>query len=413
VNRFKSFLIALLVVVIVPFISSFSSLYIASIQDKAQAHPLQVTSNTLNFRSYASFNDSYMQCMGSDGSYYWSGAFQTFAQVVYAPCRTQMLADIDFLGRNNVKTVRLWPVLSTFAYDNNTHTWGNLNSDIANLDEVLAELAKYHMKAYITVMTTPDCSDPPEITTKLGYYFNPDLINNATTQDQFMQAFQAFIARYKNSQAIYAYDLVNEMTFILANPPTKTSRGYCDLPYDTKDFTKTKALLARLYTTVKSIDTLHKFTFSFTQPYGVNSQMVNTFRNVVDYYDIHAYSLNPPAFYTNFPVYDKPVIQGETGIPGTVYDHHGNDCEGVGSNYYENILPAMVPECQQKWLSNAQSFVQQAQQHNIKALFFHLWTPSKAYGVRLYDSNNNFIGYQLTTAGQYIINLANSSNSST
>ncbi|GAC1350726.1 MAG: hypothetical protein NVSMB27_35970 [Ktedonobacteraceae bacterium] len=370
------------------------------------ATPRNSTGNTLNFGTYASFNDSYMQCVGSNGKFYWSAIFQTFANVVYTPCRTQMLSDIDFLGQHNIKTIRLWPVLSTFAYDDKTHSWGNLDSNINNLDEVLAELAKYNMKAYITMMSTPDCSDPPEITSELGNYFNPDLINNSTTQNQFMQAFQAFITRYKDSQSIAAYDLINEISFVLANPPTQTSAGYCNLPYDTKDFTKTKALLTSMYTTAKSIDTLHNFTFSFTKPYAATSKMVNTFRNIVDYYDIHAYSQYPISFYKNFPTYDKPVIQGETGELGTFYDHHGNDCEGVGSNSYENIAPAMPPECQKKWLVNAQAFVQQAQQHHVQAIFFHQWTPSKAYGIRLYDNNNNFLGYQMTTAGQYILGLS-------
>lgn len=380
---------------------------IAAQPQAATPVPGQRTENTLNFGTFASFNDSYMQCVGSNGKYYWSAIFQTFAHVVYAPCRTQMLSDIDFLGQHNIKTIRLWPALSTFAYDDNTHSWGNLESNIKNLDEVLAELAKYNMKAYITMMSVPDCSDTPEVTSELGNYFNPDLINNSTTQSQFMQAFQAFITRYKDNQAIAAYDLVNEVSFILANPPTKTSKGYCNLTYDTKDFTNTKALLSRMYTTAKSIDTLHNFTFSFTQPYAATSKMVNTFRNIVDYYDIHAYSHDPASFYKNFPTYDKPVIQGETGEFGTFYDHNGNDCEGTGSNSYENIAPAMPPECQQKWLANAQAFVQQAQLHNIQAIFFHQWTPSKAYGIRLYDNNHNFIGYQMTTAGQYILSLSN------
>src|SRR5712691_3086075 len=104
--------------------------------------PSNSTGNTLNFGTYASFNDSYMQCVGSNGKFYWSAIFQTFANVVYTPCRTQMLSDIDFLGQHNIKTIRLWPVLSTFAYDDNTHSWGNLKSNINNLDQVLAELAK-------------------------------------------------------------------------------------------------------------------------------------------------------------------------------------------------------------------------------------------------------------------------------
>jgi len=365
----------------------------------------------LTFGSYASFNDSYTQCVGSNGSYYWTGIFQTFARAYYAPCRTQMLADIDFLGQHNVKSIRLWPVLSTFAYNNNTKTWGNLNSNITNLDEVLAELAKYHMQAYLTLMSPPDCSDPPETTTLLGNYFNPDLINNTATQDHFTQALRAFITRYKNNTAISAYDLVNEATFILDNPPTSSSQGYCNLPYDLGNFTKTKALFARMYYTATNIDKLHRFTFSFTQPYAMNSPMQNAFANIVDFYDVDAYSLDPGTFYSNFPTYDKPVIDGEVGIPGTQYDANGNDCEGIGSNYYKNILPAMAPECQQMWLANAQAFVSSAQQHHVQALFFHQWSVSKAYGVHLYDSNNHLTGYQLTTAGQYIMSLAQGSSS--
>lgn len=362
--------------------------------------------HALNFGSYASFNDSFTQCMASDGHYYWPAIFQTFVQIYYQPCRTQILADIDYLAQHNVRTVRLWPVLSTFAYDNNTHTWGGLNSDIANFDEVLAELAKNHMQAYITLMSLPDCSDLPEITNYLGYYFNPALINDPTTQQHYLQAYQAFIARYKDNSAIYAYDLINEVPFVLANPPSSTSQGYCNLPYDSGNFTKTTSLLTQMYTSAKSIDTQHLFTFSFPRPYAEKPQILKAMRNIVDFYDIHAYSNDPASFYKHFPSYDKPVIHGEVGVLGSYYDKNGNDCEGVGSNYYTNIAPAMPAECQRYWLVNAQEFTRQARKHGIQALFFQLWTASRSYGIRLYDNNNNFTGYQLTTAGQYIMGLS-------
>ncbi len=363
--------------------------------------------STLPTSTYASFNDSFTQCLGQNGSYYWGALFQTFAPIVYTPCQSQMLSDIDYLNAHNIKTIRLWPVLSTFAYNNTTQTWSStFNSSIANLDQVLSRLAAYNMKAYITLMSTPDCSDPPEISTNLGYYFNPALINNPTTQSQFISALQAFISRYKDSSAIYGYDLVNEMSLILENPPTQTSRGYCNLSYDTADFTKTRALLARMYTTVKSIDKIHSFTYSFDHFYPASSPVFTAMSNNIDFYDFHAYSNNPAAFYQNFPTYNKQVIDGEAGVYSTQHDRYGNDCEGTGTNAYRNLLPAMPSECQAIWLANTQAFVQQAKLHHIQALFFQLWPSAKAFGVRLYNTSNTFTGYQLTSAGTYIFSLA-------
>ncbi len=364
---------------------------------------------TLQTSSFASFNDSFTQCLGTDGNYYWGNLFQTFAPVVFAPCQSQMFADFDYLSKHHINTVRLWPVLSTFAYDNNTQTWSsNFNSSIANLDKTLNRLAKDHIKAYLTLMSPPDCSDPPEISTNLGYYFNPSLINNPTTQDQFISSLQAFIARYANNPAIYGYDLVNEVSLVLANPPTTISAGYCNLPYDTGDFTRTQALLARMYATAKSVDTVHSFTYSFDHLYPTSSLVFTILSNDVDFYDIHAYSNDPKAFYQNFPNYDKPVIHGEVGVYGTQYDKNGNDCEGTGPDAFRNMLPAMPPECQALWFANAQAFVKQAKLHNIQALFFQLWPSLKMYGVRLYNGNNMFTGYNLTSAGTYIFSLAGS-----
>ena len=407
----KNCLVALaaLFLVFVPSLYTFAGREVPGINSSTNAHSTTGTSTlpSLPSSTYASFNDSFTQCLGKDGSYYWGALFQTFAPVVYTPCHSQMLADLDYLNKHNIKTLRLWPVLSTFAYNNTTQIWSStFNSSITNLDQVLSRLAKYKMKAYITLMSTPDCGDPPEISTNLGYYFNPALINNAATQDQFIQALQAFITRYKNNPAIYGYDLVNEMSLILENPPTKTSQGYCNLPYDTTDFTKTQALLARMYTTAKSVDTVHSFTYSFDHLYSTSSWVFTAMSNNVDFYDFHAYSNDPTAYYQNFPSYNKPVIDGEVGVYGTQYDQHGNDCEGTGTNAYRNILPAMPPECQAVWLSNTQAFVQQAKLHNIQALFFQMWPATKAFGVRLYNASNMFTGYQLTSAGKYIFSLA-------
>lgn len=394
---------ATLFLVFVTSLYPFAGLKVASATNITS----DVSTGMLKTNSYASFNDSFTQCLGTDGNYYWGPLFQTFAHVVFAPCQSQMFSDFDYLSKHHIKTIRLWPVLSTFAYDNTTQTWSsNFNSNIANLDAVLAKLAQDHIKAYLTVMATPDCSDPPEISTNLGYYFNPSLINNATMQDQFISALRAFIARYANNPAIYGYDLVNEVSLVLANPPTTTSQGYCNLPYDTGDFTKTQALLARMYTAAKSADTVHNFTYSFDHLYPTSSPVFTMLSKDVDFYDIHAYSNNPRAFYRNFPNYDKPVIHGEVGVRGTQYDRHGNNCEGTGPDANRNILPAMPPECQAIWLANAQAFVKQAKLHNIQALFFQAWPSLKQYGVRLYNSNNVFTGYQLTSAGTYIMNLS-------
>ena len=362
--------------------------------------------SALQFGSFASFNDSYTQCVGQDGNYYWGAVFQTFAPVNYTPCQSQMFSDLDYLSQHHIQSIRLWPVLSTFAYDANTQTWSSsFNSNIANLDQYLARLAQNNMKAYITLMATPDCSDPLETGANLGYYFNPALIKNPTTQNQFMQAFKAFITRYKNNPAISGYDLVNELSLIFANPPTRTSKGYCNLPYDTSSFPKTRAFVTRMYTEAKEIDTQHAFTYSFDQLYAPTSPVFAMMRSDVDFYDFHAYANDPQTFYQNYASYDKPVIHGEVGVFGTQYDHNGNNCEGTGINTDRNVLPAMVPECQSIWLKNAQAFVQQAKLHNISALFFQLWPSTKAYGIRTYDGNNTFTGYQLTSAGQYIFNL--------
>ena len=393
--------LAALFFVLVPSLYPFAETKEANI---AIMPPVAVTA--LPVSTFASFNDSFTQCLGTDGNYYWGTLFQTFAPIVFTPCQSQMFADFDFLSRHHIHTIRLWPVLSTFAYDSSSQTWSsNFNSNIANLDAVLTKLAQDNIKAYLTLMSPPDCSDPPEISTNLGYYFNPSLINNPTLQDQFIAALQAFIVRYKNNPAIYGYDLVNEMSLILANRPTTTSAGYCNLPYDTADFTKTSALLSRMYTTVKSVDTVHSFTFSFDHLYSQTSRVFTILSNDVDFYDFHAYSNNPGAFYRNFGSYNKPVIHGEAGVYGPQYDNNGNNCEGTGSNIYRNILPAMPPECQAIWLTNAQAFVQQAKLHHIQAMFFQLWPSLKQYGVRLYNNNNVFTGYQLTSAGAYIFSL--------
>ena len=373
--------------------------------------PSHSTPNTripaLQFGSFASFNDSNTQCVGKDGNFYWGTVFQTFAPVIYTQCQSQMLSDLDYLSQHGIQSIRLWPVLSTFAYDSNTQMWNSIfNSNIANLDQYLARLAQNNMKAYITLMATPDCSDPLETGVNLGYYFNPSLINNQTRQNQFIQAFKAFIAHYKNNPTISGYDLVNELSLILANPPTRTSKGYCNLPYDKSSFTKTRAFVARMYTAAKEIDTQHAFTYSFDQLYATTSPVFNMMRSDVDFYDFHAYSNDPMSFYQNISTYDKPVVHGEVGVLGTQYDQNGNNCEGTGANTDRDVLPAMLPECQLIWLKNTQKFVQQARLHNISALFFQMWPSLKAFGIRTYDGNNTFTGYQLTSAGQYVFNLS-------
>ena len=257
---------------------------------------------TLQTSSFASFNDSFTQCLGTDGNYYWGNLFQTFAPVVFAPCQSQMFADFDFLSKHHINTVRLWPVLSTFAYDNSTQTWSsNFNSSIANLDKTLKKLAQDHIKAYITLMSTPDCSDPPEIGSQSWVLLQSSAHQQCDNAGSIYLGSPGFHCTLSNNPAIYGYDLVNEVSLVLANPPTTISPGYCNLPYDTGDFTKTQALLARMYATAKSADTVHSFTYSFDHLYPTSSLVFTMVSNDVDFYDIHAYSNDPKGFLPELP----------------------------------------------------------------------------------------------------------------
>src|SRR5579863_10497372 len=116
-NRLVCF--AALCLVFVPTLYAFAGQDASATSTLPNTPGIAITSaSTLNSSSFASFNDSFTQCLCTDGNYYWGALFQTFAPVVFTPCHSQMLADLDYLNKHNIKTIRLWPVLSTFAYDN-------------------------------------------------------------------------------------------------------------------------------------------------------------------------------------------------------------------------------------------------------------------------------------------------------
>lgn len=347
------------------------------------------------FGSLASFNSSILQCITPNGTRIWAATWTTFGSD-YAQCRTQLLSDYDFLGKNHVKMLRIWPLLSTFAYNKSTNSWGRLNNYITNLDEVLAEFGINHMKAHLTLQSTPDCSNPHEYTSDRGYLFNPDLVQNQTIQDEFISSFTEFITRYKDNPDIGAYDFINEINkAITAAPPPAENGGLCGLYYDDNRSLKIKALLRRMYTVAKSIDKIHPITFSSGGDYPLVSPVMKVVHDVVDFYDIHMYSDDPASSYESFPTYDKPVIQGEVGILS-----YGN-CEPD----FWDLAPEMSASCQQIWLANAQAFVKQARLHHVLHLFFQIWPTSKRYGIRIDDGTHTLTGHKMTLAGQYIINL--------
>lgn len=184
--------------------------------------------------------------------------------------------------------LRIWAGISTFAYNRSTNSWGHLNNYITNLDEVLAEFGKNHMKAYLTLSTSPDCGNPPEYTSDPGYIFSPDLVQNQAIQDEFIGSFKEFISRYKDNPNIGGYDFINEVNkAITAAPPPGENGGLCGLYYDDNRLLKIKALLRRMYTVAKSIDTIHPMTFSSGGDYPLGSPVMNVLHDVVDFYDVH------------------------------------------------------------------------------------------------------------------------------
>ncbi len=370
-------------------------LHLSSVRQEQPVPPSGQTTTDSLFASFASFNGSIPQCITPDGTLIWTASYTTFGRD-YAACRSQLLSDYDFLGKNNVKTLRIWPVLSTFAYNQSTNSWGNLNNYISNLDEVLAEFHKNGMKAYVTLLSTPDCSVQSEYSSYLGYFFNPDLVQNPKIQDEFIRSFAQFITRYKDDPAIGAYDFINEINKpIEAAPAAGSKGGLCNLYYDDNRSLKIEALLKRMYTVAKSIDKMHPMTFSSGGAAPPGSPVMNVIHDVVDFYDVHLYSNDPVSSYKDFPVYDKPVIQGEVGI-----STEGN-CEPSSWD----LAPEMSMSCQQKWLANTEAFVQQARLHNVQNVFFHFWPASKRFGIRVDDGTHTFLGHKMTLAGQYILNL--------
>ena len=387
--RIVGFLLASLLLLVVAF-----SLTLHFIQQKQTIRPAAVNTGPL-FGSFASFNGSIPQCITPDGTRIWTGTWTTFGSD-YAQCRRQLLSDYDFLGQNNVKMLRIWPLLSTFTYNKSTNSWGHLNSYITNLDEALAEFRKNHMKAYVTLLSSPSCSTPSEYTSERGYLFNPDLVQNQTIQDEFISSFTEFITRYKDNPTIGAYDFLNEVDKeITAEPPTGVNDGLCGLYYDDNRSLKIKAFLTRIYKVAKSIDKMHPMTFSSGGDYPLHSQTMDVLHNIVDFYDVHLYSIDPASSYRSFPTYDKPVIQGEVGISSF------DKCEP--DNW--DLAPEMSAQCQQIWLANAKAFVQQARIHHVLYIFFHFWPSSKRYGIRIDDGSHTFTEHKMTLAGQYIINL--------
>lgn len=337
---------------------------------------------------------------------------------IYTNCKEQFLKDIDELGKDQFKIVRIWPELSQFAYDTKTNTYGHLNSNINNFDEILSAYARNNIKVYLTLNQVPVCAT--YTTSILNQIFNPNLINNPTLQTAYIASLQEFLVRYKDNPAVGGYDLVNEVAFlVLGKGQLCNYQGSPIAPivYDSPDLTKTKTFLTRMFQTAKSADPNHKFTFSFGNPYDNANQTAyrDFFKDIVDFYDIHAYSYisgtssdpQPETFYDQLPKYDKPLIHGEVGIADNpnVKDSLGNSCFGNPNDPNSWGWVWMNDDCQNLFLDNGQRWVKSARLHNINKLFFHSWPPSRRYGARIYQPStlNTVSGYTWTKAGAQFI----------
>lgn len=345
---------------------------------------------------------------------------------IYKICHDQFLKDIDFLGQNHISTIRLWPILSQFAYDFSTNSYKDItfNGDgtipnINNFDEILNALAKNNIKARLTLNSMiSGCGPTNHSWRNKEFYFNSDLVNNQILQDQYITSLKQFLSRYSNNPAIDSYDLGNELSYMVSSKGTIC--GWSQDPTDDLKFDEVPApglsptdqnylpnlknFLKKIYSAAKQADPNHPVTFSFGNPYDNLTQTTfrDFFKDVVDFYDIHAYSQNPYSFYTNLPGYDKPLSHGEVGVgdDNPFYDSTGVNCYGDGWTW-------MNDECQQKFGNNTYAWIDSAKQHNVTSMFFHSWPVSRRYGARIYQTGtlNTVANYQVTKAGQYIIDL--------
>lgn len=363
-------------------------------------------------------------------------------------CKDQFFSDINNLGQNGVKILRIWPLLGNFAYFPQTNTWGHIDKglngkqNISNFDEFLSVIKANNMKVQIAINSLDGCAYYGR------YVFNAELINDPVLQEQYINSLVEFVTRYKDEDAIESYDLANEISSLIVHTLPDGSPNisggkkgyYCKPPqnpddpksvvdsgktfqFDDENYSKTKDFLNRIYQAVKLADSKHSFTYSFGWPFDATTEKenVNFFRDMVDFYDVHAYSgkpdgadtpdseadLDPALFYANLPFpYDKPLVHGETGVltNAEVIDSSGVNCYGNG-------LTMMSDECQQKYLDTFVKWVGNATDKAVSKLYFHGFIYNTV-GERNYQTEGDIVtvlGYNLSKAGQYVTNFNSTS----
>lgn len=340
------------------------------------------------------------------------------ASNIYKICKDQFLKDIQTLGQNKISTIIIWPLLSQFAYDLASNSYGSitLNGDgqtpnINNLDEFMDELAKNNIKARLTLnMMINGCGSSNHSWSNKEFYFNSNLVTDQAFQDQYIIALKEFVTRYKDHPALDSYDLGNEIAYIIRDKGVIcewTSDPNDDIKFDEPDLINFKNALSRMYQAVKEIDSTHPVTFSFGDPYTITQQTEyrDFFQDIVDFYDIHLYSQNPESVYQNLaPSYDKPLSHGEIGVADNdpFYDSAGLSCFGDDPLRFWTW---QNDECQEKFLDNTKRWINEAKNHGATAIFFHSWPGSRRYGERVYlqGTRNTVESYRWTKAGQYIL----------
>ncbi len=384
-----------------------------------EASGVNSNSTPLGFGSQVGYDMASWRCkvIADANNEYSTGGQQTFS-VMYNRCKTQFFADIDELASKNVKSVRLNPYIYQFIYDPNTQKYGELNSNINNLDEIINRFGQKGIKVHLVLNSVYTCS------TTLPGQFDYKLFTDPTMQQQYLSGLSKFIDHYKNNTTIISYDLINEINSLIENEYASSA-----INQPTVCMTATpdqiKNFMSQMYDTAKKADKQprapgsHKFTFSLSV---INEEKkaayLDLLKDKVDFYDIHMYvgadkADNANNYYKDYPVLDKPVIHGEIGTDTTgtnvITDGNGQKCD---SEPFTPGYPRQASaDCQQKLLFNTQTWVEKAKVRNIDALFFHNWNNTNRFVYRTYKPNasGNFDtqSYAYTLSGDYITSQNN------
>ena len=364
-----------------------------------------------HYASYAGYDMSGWRCrFGPDpNDEYLISDAQLFT-TIFNRCRQGMLADIDYLAANGLRSVRIFAVAGPLLYDPATGQYGEPRPEVANLDEVLDRLKLRGMTAHLVLNGTYNCTDA---TMKPPGYFDYRLFTDPDLQDQYLYGLGRLLLRYRDHPAVVSYDLFNEATALI-EPEYLRQVINKDRACMTATADQVTALISRMYQQAKTFDHRHPFTVSFAGwSAAVRYRYLTAFAQSVDFYDIHMYVdgsnyLDAAAYYRDFPPLDKPVIHGEVGIGNGAepLDRGGTPCD---SQPFSAGYPATAAaECQQRVLFNTKQWYNAARERGVSAIFFLGWSQTNRYIYRTYrkdSATGNYVPnqYHPSLSGQFLL----------